>query len=77
MLFFILPSRHQVTEVTRGERIAEVFWIQSMIAEAAKREILYDLDLAYDRIMKENPKSDAAQAIQRAQSNLVRRWSQT
>ncbi|NKB35110.1 MAG: Fe2+-dependent dioxygenase [Pseudomonadales bacterium] len=76
---FLYPatSRHQVTAVTRGERIAVVFWIQSMVAESAKREILYDLELAYDRVMNENPKSEAAQAIQRAQANLVRRWSET
>lgn len=76
---FLYPatSRHRVEEVTRGERIAVVFWIQSMIADASKREILYDLELAYDRVMKENPASEAAQAIQRAQSNLVRRWTET
>ena len=76
---FLYPatSRHQVTEVTSGERIAIVFWIQSMIADASKREILYDLELAYDRVMKEIPNSEAAQAIQKAQANLVRHWSET
>ena len=75
---FLYPStnRHQVTEVTSGERLAIVFWIQSMIADAGKREILCDLELAYDQLRKENPTSEAAQMIQRAQSNLVRRWSE-
>ena len=74
--FYPATSRHQVTEVTSGERLAIVFWIQSMIADQGKREILYDLELAYDRLGKENPDSEAAQMIQRAQSNLVRRWSE-
>ncbi len=75
---FIYPatSRHQVTEVTRGERIAVVFWIQSMIADTSKRELLHDLGMAYDRVLKESPESEALQAIQRAQTNLVRRWSE-
>ena len=68
-------SRHQVTEVTSGERLAIVFWIQSLIADSMQRDILYDLELAYDRVLSENPQSEAAQMIQRAQSNLVRRWS--
>lgn len=74
--FYPATSRHQVTEVTRGERLAIVFWIQSMIADPGKREILYDLELAYDRLRKDHPTSEAAQMIQRAQSNLVRRWSE-
>jgi len=75
---FIYPatSRHQVLEVTSGERLAVVFWIQSMVADAGKREILQDLGVAYDRILKESPESEALQSIQRSQTNLLRRWSQ-
>ncbi len=75
---FIYPatSRHQVLEVTSGERLAVVFWIQSMVADASKREILYDLGIAYDRILQDSPESEALQSIQRSQTNLLRRWSQ-
>lgn len=75
---FVYPatSRHQVLEVTSGERLAMVFWIQSMVADASKREILHDLGIAYDRILKESPDSEALQSIQRSQTNLLRRWSQ-
>tara|TARA_B110000858_G_C17810077_1_gene480675 strand:- start:11518 stop:12195 length:678 start_codon:yes stop_codon:yes gene_type:complete len=75
---FIYPStsRHQVLEVTSGERLAVVFWIQSMVADASKREILHELGVAYDRVLKETPESEALQSIQRTQTNLLRRWSQ-
>ncbi len=53
-----------------------VFWIQSMVADAAKRETLYDLSIAYDRVLKDAPKSEALQYIQRSQTNLLRRWAQ-
>ena len=74
---FLYPatSRHQVLEVTQGQRLAIVFWIQSMIEDVSKRELLHDLEMAYDRLTKENPKSEALQMIQRAQANLLRRWS--
>ena len=75
---FIYPatSRHQVLEVTSGNRVAVVFWIQSMVADAGKREILHDLSVAYDRILKDSPESEALQYIQRSQTNLLRSWSQ-
>jgi PKHD-type hydroxylase len=75
---FVYPatSRHQVLEVTSGARLAVVFWIQSMVPDASKREILHDLGIAYDRILKEAPDSEALQFIQRSQTNLLRRWSQ-
>jgi PKHD-type hydroxylase len=75
---FIYPatSRHQVLEVTSGERLAVVFWIQSMVPDAGKREILHDLGIAYERILKDSPESEALQFIQRSQTNLLRRWSQ-
>lgn len=37
-------SLHQVTPVTRGARVASFFWVQSMIRDAGRREILFDLD---------------------------------
>lgn len=75
---FIYPatSRHQVLEVTSGARIAIVFWIQSIVADATKRETLHDLSVAYDRVLKETPESEALQYIQRSQTNLLRRWGQ-
>ena len=75
---FVYPttSRHQELVVTSGERFAVVFWIQSMLADASKREIHHDLGVAYDRILKETPESEALQSIQRSQTNLLRRWSE-
>ena len=65
---FIYPatSRHQVLEVTSGARLAVVFWTQSTVVDASKREILHDLSVAYDRILRESPESEAPQYIQRS-----------
>lgn len=37
-------SLHEVTPVTRGARVAAFFWVQSMLRDASKREMLFDLD---------------------------------
>ncbi|MFT6822840.1 MAG: PKHD-type hydroxylase [Pseudohongiellaceae bacterium] len=75
-IIYPATCRHQVLEITSGERLAVVFWIQSMVADAGKREILHDLGIAYDRVLKDSPESEALQSIQRSQTNLLRRWSQ-
>lgn len=37
-------SLHKVTPVTRGERLAAITWIQSMVSDAATRASLHELD---------------------------------
>ena len=39
-------SLHRVTPVTRGERLAGFFWIESVVADDAERLLLFDLDQA-------------------------------
>ncbi len=49
--------------------------IQSLIADASRRELLNDLNLAYESVLRENAESGGLQLIQRAHANLVRMWS--
>jgi PKHD-type hydroxylase len=44
LLVYSATARHQVTEVTRGTRLACVFWIQSLVREDENRERLFELD---------------------------------
>ncbi len=44
MILYPSTSRHRVTPVTKGCRLAAFFWIQSMVREHEQREILFDLD---------------------------------
>jgi PKHD-type hydroxylase len=39
-------SVHRVEPVTRGERTACFFWIQSMVRDDAQRRLLYNMDMA-------------------------------
>ena len=75
----IYPSTtlHRVNPVTSGERVVALTWIESLIADANQREILYDLDCARKAIMQQNGKSDEFDLITKSHSNLLRRWSIT
>lgn len=70
---------HEVTPVQSGERLACVSWLQSMIRDPAKREVILDLALASDRISAGGgPTSrDALAFLDKARKNLLRLWIET
>ena len=50
MILYPASSLHHVRPVTRGARVASFFWIQSMIRDDAERALLFDLDIAIQRL---------------------------
>lgn len=68
-------SVHRVSEVTRGERLAAIVWLQSMVRDPAQRELLYQLDEARNILLKNNPDAPEAKQVDRSYANLVRMWS--
>ena len=50
MVLYPATSRHRVTPVTRGVRLASFFWVQSMVRDDAQRALLFDLDMAIVRL---------------------------
>lgn len=69
-------SLHQVSEVTRGERLVAVIWAQSMVKESEKREILYELGQARETLLEKNPNTDETSHVSNVYANLLRRWSE-
>jgi PKHD-type hydroxylase len=65
---------HRVAEVTRGQRLAAVTWIRSLVRDAAKREILFDLKTAQHRLSKQLGKTPEVDLIGKTYTNLLRRW---
>jgi PKHD-type hydroxylase len=65
---------HRVAEVTRGQRLAAVTWIRSLVRDAAKREILFDLRTAHHRLFKQLGKTAEVDLLSKAHTNLLRRW---
>jgi PKHD-type hydroxylase len=68
-------SLHRVVEVTRGERLVALTWIQSYVRDPARRELLYELNLAREQLLKNAPEDDATAYVDRSYANLVRMWS--
>ena len=67
---------HRVAEVTRGERLAGVTWIQSFIRDPAKRELLNDLNQVCQYLSKNLPDSKQTDLAFKSYSNLLRMWSE-
>jgi PKHD-type hydroxylase len=68
-------SLHGVREVTSGERLVALTWIQSYVRDAARRELLYELNLARERLLKDAPGAETTGYVDRSYANLVRMWA--
>lgn len=70
-------SVHQVTPVTRGERIACFFWIESMIRSGEQRRLLYEMDMALTRLRGRVGDNAETVALTGTYHNLLRMWADT
>lgn len=68
---------HRVEPVTKGARVAAFFWIQSMVREDAKRDLLFQLDNALRQLGRDVPEHNALVQLMGVYHNLVRLWSDT
>jgi len=69
-------SRHRVAEVTRGERRVAVTWVQSLVRDPARRELLYELHQVRERLLREAPEHADTARVNAVYVNLVRMWSE-
>lgn len=70
-------SLHQVTPVTRGTRVASFFWVQSMIRDAQRREILFDLDQSIQSLGGEmGANAPDVVRLTGIYHNLIRQWAE-
>jgi PKHD-type hydroxylase len=69
-------SQHYVTKVTKGVRLVAVTWVQSLVRDAAKRELLYELHRAREKMLKQSPDAEETRHVDTAYINLVRMWAE-
>lgn len=69
-------SLHRVAPVTRGERLAAVTWIRSLIRDPAQREILFDLERIHQAVFERQGKCLEIDLLSKTQSNLLRLWAE-
>lgn len=78
LVLYPASSLHRVTPVTRGERVASFFWVQSMIRDNEKRSILFDLDQTIQRLKVERGMEDQeCLSLSNIYHNLIRQWAET
>ena len=75
MILYPSTSLHHVRPVTRGARIASFFWIQSMVRDDGERTVLFDLDVAIQRLSGEPAVHPSAVQLTGVYHNLLRRWA--
>jgi PKHD-type hydroxylase len=68
-------SVHRVTPVTRGERLAAFFWVQSLVSDAEQRRLLHTLDTQLGALRARHGDSAETVALMGCYHNLLRQWS--
>lgn len=75
-LLYPATRLHSVEPVRSGERLAAVFWVQSLVREAERREMLFDLERARQAVFQREGKSETFDLLSKTYSNLLRRWAE-
>jgi len=76
MILYPATSLHNVRPVTKGARISSFFWIQSMMRDDGERMILFDMDMAIQRIAENAPDHPSVIQLTGVYHNLLRRWAE-
>lgn len=73
----VYPSStlHRVAEVTQGERLAAVTWIESHVRDPLQRELLYDLHTVREKMAALAPDADETDLAFKTYANLLRMWT--
>lgn len=76
LVLYPSSSLHRVQPVTKGSRIAAIFWVQSLVRDDGARTILFDLDSAIQRLGADVPDHPSTVQLTAVYHNLVRRWAE-
>lgn len=68
---------HEVRPVTRGERLAVFFWVESLVRSGEQRRLLHELDLALTALRQRHGDSAETTRLTGVYHNLLRQWADT
>jgi PKHD-type hydroxylase len=75
LLVYTASSRHRVNAVSRGVRLASVFWIQSLVRDDARRGQLFELDLTIRRLTQSQADAECLVRLTAHYHGLLRQWA--
>lgn len=67
---------HRVEPVTEGTRLVAIGWIQSLIRDPVKREMLFDIDTVRRSIFAKEGKTVEFDLLAKTHANLLRQWTE-
>jgi len=67
---------HRVEPVTRGTRLVAITWIQSLVRDAAKRKIVFDVAQVATSLDAAGTHEEQARTLRQSQFNLLRLWAE-
>jgi PKHD-type hydroxylase len=76
MILYPSTSLHRVNPVTRGVRLCSFFWLQSMIRDDSRRSLLFDMDVAIQRLAGQMPDHPSVVQLTGIYHNLLRQWAE-
>lgn len=75
LILYPSSSLHKVEPVTRGARVCSFFWIQSMVADDAKRTMLFELDKNIQQLREKVGDAPEIVGLTGHYHNLLRQWA--
>jgi PKHD-type hydroxylase len=76
LLLYPGTSVHRVEPVTRGQRLASFFWLESMVRGDDQRRLLFDMDMHLMQLRESVGETDAAViGLTGSYHNLLRMWA--
>lgn len=76
LVLYPASSLHQVTPVTRGQRLACFFWVQSLVRDDGRRALLFEMDEAIQQLHRTGADEAARNALVGCYHNLLRQWAE-
>jgi PKHD-type hydroxylase len=75
LVLYPSSSVHRVQAVTRGQRIASFFWIESMVRRDDQRRLLFDMDMDLLRLRAQHGEDPSVVGLTGLYHNLLRMWA--
>ena len=76
LVLYPATTIHRVEAITRGERLASFFWIQSMVRDEGERTLLFNLDVAIQKLNQDHPGHPSSVELVGVYHNLLRKWAE-
>lgn len=75
LVLYPASSVHRVEPVTRGQRVASFFWIESMVRRDDQRRLLFDMDMDLLRLRTQHGEDPSVVGLTGLYHNLLRMWA--